>query len=659
MSAPLSAAAAVGASTTLLEPQLVQGLLFWLEQRPQEEGRTTLMLRPQRDQPARELTPAPWNLRSRVHTYGGGACSVAALTDGSIGVVFVDATDGRLWQLTLDSAGRSLGDAQALTPAGAEAGLFGGGLIDRQRHRWIGVREWQGSDALVAVPLHHGLEPEPRPKPPEVLHQALDFCGYPALSPEGRQLAWVEWQQPFMPWDRSQLVLAAVQADGSLAAPRRLAGSTGDDAVGVAVFQPLWLSGAAAGDLLVVCDRSGWWNLDRLRGAEADASTLAPPSAASIGGQPAWEAVLPMAADLATPQWVFGMRTIAWDGERLLALACRDGRWELGEIPLDQPADCRRWQPLAIPFDDLEGLSAERGRAVLVAGEAGTPTGLLEIDLDSGCFQHEPACACPLEAEQLARPEPLTFAGHGGAATHAWYYPPVAGGHAEAPLLIRSHSGPTAMARTGLNLGIQFWTSRGWGVVDVNYGGSSGFGRAYRERLNGQWGIVDVDDCLAAAQTLVARGLASAGKVAMEGGSAGGFTTLAALARGTAIKAGACRYAVADLTALVTDGHRFEAGYLEALVGPWPEGRLIYEHRSPVNQVDHIEAPVIFFQGDRDPVVPPAQTDAMAAALRRRGVPVTVRHFANEGHGFRDGAVRLAVLEATEAFFRQHLHLRP
>jgi dienelactone hydrolase len=657
VSAPLSAAAAVGSSPGLLEPQLVQGLLFWLEQRPQEGGRTTLMLRAQRDQPARELTPAPRNLRSRVHTYGGGAYAVGALTDGSIVVVFVDASDGRLWQHNLDPAGQPLGEARALTAADPEAGAFGGGLIDGHGHRWIGVREYQGTDALVAVPLHRGLAPDPSPMTPKLLHQALDFCGYPALSPEGLQLAWVEWQQPFMPWDRSQLVMAAVQADGSLAAPRRLAGSSGDDAVGVAVFQPLWLSGAGAGDLLVVCDRSGWWNLDRLVAAEADACTIGQASDGSEPALPAWEAVLPMAADLATPQWVFGMRTIAWDGERLLALACRQGRWELGQIRLDLPPSHRQWQPLAIPFDDLEGLSAEDGRAVLVAGAATSPTGLLEVDLAAGSYRHEPAGSCPLSTDQLARPEGLTFDGHGGAPTHAWYYPPLGGGHAEAPLLIRSHSGPTAMARTGLNLGIQFWTSRGWGVVDVNYGGSSGFGRAYRERLNGQWGVVDVDDCLAAAQTLVARGLASAEKVAMEGGSAGGFTTLAALARGTAIKAGACRYAVADLTALVADGHRFEAGYLEALIAPWPEGRPLYDQRSPLNQVAGIEAPVIFFQGDLDPVVPPAQTEAMAAALRQRGVPVTVKHFANEGHGFRDGAVRLAVLEATEAFFREHLQL--
>ena len=652
--APLSAAAAVGSVSAPLEPQLVNGLLFWLEQRPQEGGRSTLMLRSSGNQPPQELTPAPWNLRSRVHTYGGGACCIAPLADRSLAVVFVDAADGRLWQLSLDPLGEPLNPPVPLTYLDDDGGAFGGGIIDAGRRRWIGIREWQGQDALVAIPLRDGTDPEAATAAPQVLRQALDFCGYPALSPEGRQLAWVEWQQPFRPWDRSQLWLAPVQADGSLGEPRIVAGSSGGDARGVAVFQPLWLTGAAAGDLMVACDRSGWWNIDRLVGAEHSAQT---PTSLADRGQPRphWDALLPLEADFATPQWVFGMRTIAWDGQRLLALACRGGRWQLGKIPLSGQAAERSWQPLALPFDDLEGLSAENGHVVCVAGEAGTPTGLLEINLASGSWHHTPAGRCPLPPEQLSRPEAVQFAGHGGATTHAWYYPPSGGGHPEAPLLIRIHSGPTAMARTALNLGIQFWTSRGWGVIDVNYGGSSGFGRAYRERLNGQWGVVDVADCLAAARTIVERGQASAQRVAMEGGSAGGFTTLAALAQGDGIKAGACRYAVADLTALIHDGHRFEASYLESLVAPWPEGRAIYESRSPLHQVERIEAPVILFQGDLDPVVPPAQTEAMAEALRRRGVPVEVRHFAHEGHGFRDGAVRQAVLEDTEAFFRRHL----
>jgi dipeptidyl aminopeptidase/acylaminoacyl peptidase len=260
-------------------------------------------------------------------------------------------------------------------------------------------------------------------------------------------------------------------------------------------------------------------------------------------------------------------------------------------------------------------------------------------------------------AEAISQAQQLWFEGHGGLRTHAWFYPPAGGGHPEAPLLVKSHSGPTSMARTGLSLGIQFWTSRGWGVVDVNYGGSTGFGRAYRERLDGQWGVVDVADCAAAADTLVAQGLASAERVAIEGGSAGGFTTLAALCFTSTFRAGASRYGVADLSSLAADTHRFEARYLDILVGPWPVAKTTYDARSPLQHAGRIRCPVIFFQGLEDLVVPPEQTERMAAALEANGVPVEVHLFADEGHGFRNGATQIQVLKATEAFFRRHFQL--
>jgi dipeptidyl aminopeptidase/acylaminoacyl peptidase len=244
-----------------------------------------------------------------------------------------------------------------------------------------------------------------------------------------------------------------------------------------------------------------------------------------------------------------------------------------------------------------------------------------------------------------------------GPAHPCWFYPPLGGADSGSPLLVRGHSGPTAMASTGLSLVTQFWTSRGWGVVDVNYGGSTGFGRAYRERLDGQWGVVDVADCAAAALALVGQGKASPDRVAIEGSSAGGFTVLAALCFTDVFRAGACRYGVGDLSALATDTHRFEARYLDTLVGPWPGARTTYEERSPLLHADRIRCPVIFFQGLDDNVVPPAQTENMALALSRADVPVEVHLYPGEGHGFRDSQVRIQVLEATEAFFRRHFQL--
>ena len=268
-----------------------------------------------------------------------------------------------------------------------------------------------------------------------------------------------------------------------------------------------------------------------------------------------------------------------------------------------------------------------------------------------------PASDATLPIGAISRGESFWFDGAEGRRTHAWYYPPLDGAHREAPLLVKSHSGPSSMARRGLSLGIQFWTTRGWGVVDVNYGGSTGFGRAYRERLIGSWGVVDVEDCAAAATALVEAGRAHPERIAIEGGSAGGFTTLACLCFTNVFRAGACRYAVSDLTSLASETHRFEARYLDSLVGPWPQDRDRYEQLSPLGHAKYIRCPVIFFQGLQDNVVVPEQTERMAAALRSNGLPVEVQTFPNEGHGFRDSEVKVQVLEATEAFFRRHLGL--
>ena len=716
-----------GRIPSLLEPKLLAGQLHWLEQRPDQQGRTTLMRRPfgvatdgeGASPPAEELTPGGWNLRNRIHGYGGGACALG-LVEGHTIAVFVDDRDRCLWRLDLGPAGAAANEPIQLTQPGPWA--FGGGLIDARRQRWIGVAESGGRDQLVAVSLLGGE--------PLTLHQAADFCGYPSLSPRGSHLAWVEWQQPCLPWQRSQLWLGCFAAAGTdgpgaglvegLSACRPVAGSDNGSSKASSVFQPLWMGqpagpeaptpkggapspdgaggsgapGALPADLLVACDRSGWWNLERLAQAEAlTASDLEPSvsadaasareSEASLAPAPpswakpnlAWQPLLPMEAEFATPQWVLGLSTTAWDGSQLLAAACVQGSWQLGRIDFKNaptsatgpapatpatpatPAQPGRWIPFDLPFKDFGGLCAENGALACLASGATSPAGLLELELAGGPWRHSPAAASPLAEAAISVPEPLWFAGHGGAPTHAWYYPPAGGATPASPLLVKGHSGPTAMARCGLNLAIQFWTSRGWGVLDVNYGGSTGFGRAYRERLDRHWGLVDSADCAAAALAVVAAGKASAQRLAIEGGSAGGFTVLSALCFSDVFRAGACRYAVSDLEGLVADGHRFEAHYLDSLVGPWPEQRDTYHQRSPLHHAERISAPVIFFQGLDDQVVPPSQTDAMAEALRSRGVPVEVHRFAGEGHGFRSGAVRVAVLESTEAFFRHHFAL--
>jgi len=673
---PLAASQVVGAIPLWSEPRLQGGRLFWLERRPEDGGRTRLLMRPAglvelttspnaSAPPGQEITPAGADVRSRIHAYGGGAYAVggwpgglgtpggspAVDARGDSVLVWIDDGDRCLWRLDLPPLESGAAAAPATGPKMMAGGpslrltepdperRFADGLIDPARGLWIGVLETGEQEALVSVPLAGGE--------PQLLRQPADFCGYAVLSPSGSHLAWIEWQRPAMPWERSQLWLGRLTPEGSLEDCRPIAGSMPREGAAVSVFQPLWIprEGQPA-DLVVSCDRSGWWNLERLKAAEALVA----------GEEPRWQPLLPLQAEFGMPQWVYGMATTAWDGEALVAAACFEGRWHLGRLVVAGGGDFR-WQPYDLRFDDLAAVVAERGRLVAIAASPSDPAGLLELDTASGRWRHTPAAASPLTEVAISHPEPLWFEGHGGRPTQAWYYPPRSGSHPGAPLLVKGHSGPTGMARTGLNLAIQFWTSRGWGVVDVNYGGSTGFGRAYRERLDGQWGVVDGADCAAAAAALVAAGRADSRRIAIEGGSAAGFTVLAALCGGAVFRAGACRYAVADLEGMARHTHRFEARYFDGLVGPWPEAAATYRERSPLLHADRIRVPVIFFQGLEDAVVPPDQTERMALALGERGVPVEVHLFPGEGHGFRDRAVQQRVLEATEAFFRRHLDL--
>ena len=632
---PLSARTALGRRPVLKSPRILGNWVLWLEQRPHEKGRTTAMIRPwlQTNATAKELTAAPANLRCRIHEYGGGAMAVALMEDNLL-LTWIDDSDGCLWQQTwrgldIEDCAALTAEAQPIRISAPGAWALGGGLIDQTRLRWLGVMECNGRDQLVSVALNQSDQH------PQVLHAADDFVGYPALSADGSQLAWVEWRQPAMPWDASELRCACLSSEGQLMQVQTLAGSQPDAEQAISVFQPLW---QPDGSLIVAEDSSGWWNLMRL----ADPAS----------GKHNWERPWPMQAETAMPQWVFGMSTSAWDGEQLLAAICSEGRWELKQLRSDGTI-----LNLDQPFDDLADLHADAGRAVVIASSSQIGQGLLELELSTGDWQHTPAGEAALPIEAISSAEPLWFEGADNLRTHAWYYPPLGGASSETPLLVKSHSGPTAMAGRGLNLGIQFWTTRGWGVVDVNYGGSTGFGRAYRDRLKSGWGVVDVKDCAAAAMALVEAGQAHPHKIAIEGGSAGGFTTLACLCFTDVFRAGACRYAVSDLTSLASETHRFEARYLDSLVGAWPEERARYEQRSPLQHAQSIRCPVIFFQGLQDKVVVPEQTERMAAALSSNGLPVEVQTFAEEGHGFRDSAVKVQVLEATERFFRRQLEL--
>ena len=618
---PIGVDAVIGATIALAEPSIDGDDCYWLEGRPSEGGRRVLVRRAV-DGTTTELTPAPTNVRSRVHEYGGGSYLVAGGT-----AVYSDFADGRLYRIDPGAAG-----AVAITPAGPWR--YADLRFDATRRRFIAVREDHGRDGepsneLVAVPLDGD-------RPPGVLVSGPDFVSSPRLNPAGDQLAWLEWDHPDMPWDATRLRVAEIAPDGTLGTPVLVAGGLDE-----AIVQPEW---SPAGDLHFVSDRSGWWNLYRL--AEG----------------PRLDALAPMEAEFADPAWIFGRSSYGFrpDGS-VVAIARRDGRDRLFDIRPD-------WLVGEVDTDltELDSLVVAPFAVLAIVGAPDRPGALVRFD---------PQTLAPLETLRassetaldpalVSRPEAIAFATSGGRTAHALFYPPanpdVAGPPDERPpLVVLSHGGPTSNASTALDLRKQFLTSRGIAVVDVDYGGSTGYGRAYRRQLDEQWGRVDVDDCAAAALELVERGDVDRARLAIMGGSAGGFTTLAALAFTDVFAAGISYFGVGDLTALARDTHKFEARYLDRLVGPLPEAEARYRERSPIHALDRIACPVLVLQGLDDRVVPPQQAEAIVAALAANGIPHAYLPFAGEGHGFRGEAAQRRSLEAELSFLGQVFGFEP
>jgi dipeptidyl aminopeptidase/acylaminoacyl peptidase len=606
VSVELMTEAAIGLSGLSVDGQD----LYWLEARPSENGRTVLCHR-RADGEIEDLTPPPFNVGSRVHEYGGGAYAVAA------GVVVVsERTDGSVWLIEAARPPRRIE-----TPEGCRYADF---EFDLPRRRVLAVREDHRSRpssdpkaAIVALPLDPGGSEI-------ILVEGPDFLSSPRLAPGGERVAWIAWDHPGMPWDGTRLFVADVTNDGALGAPRLVAGKTPE-----AIVQPEW---SPNGTLYFCSDRTGWWNLYALDGTAIE--TLAPVEA-EIGG----------------PPWVFRQRYYDFlpDG-RIVAAIVRDGirsavlitDGKIAPLGIGQVQDCPR----------LHGA----GLAYIATPPAAPPSVRIRPTVDGGApFVVRAAAPAVLPEETISLGEPVDFTTPGGTG-HAFWYPPKSrdyeGPFRELPpLVVLSHGGPTSMTTNSFSLNIQWWTSRGFGVVDVNYGGSTGYGRRYRERLYGQWGVVDVEDCAAAATHLVERGLADGARLVIRGGSAGGFTTLAALTTLNLFKAGASFYGVGDLMLLAKDTHKFESRYLDRLIGPLPQARALYDERSPVHHIDRLTCPVIFFQGEDDKTVPPNQAQTMVEAMAARGLPVAYYSFAGEGHGFRKAETLRRALELELDFY--------
>jgi dipeptidyl aminopeptidase/acylaminoacyl peptidase len=585
----------------------------WLEMRPAEGGRNVIVRRTA-DGRIADVTPPSFNVRSRVHEYGGGAYLVS--DDGTI--YFVNFADQRLYRQDPGAA------PQPLTPAAALR--YADGVIDRQRGRMIWVREdhtvagREAVNALVSLPLTPG-------DGGHVLVCGNDFYSSPRLSPDGSRLAWLTWNHPNMPWDGTELWVGEIMADGSLGRTECVAGGGSES-----IFQPEW---SPDGVLYFVSDRTGWWNLYRWHNGSIE---------------PLYE----MEAEFGVPQWVFGMSTYAFASARHLICAyTREGSWRLARLD----TLTRQLEPIATPYSAISGLRATAERAVFVAGSPVEFPALVQLDLATAQLTVlRRSSTIAVDPGYLAVPQPITFPTEHGLMAHAFFYPPrnrdyVAPPGERPPLLVRCHGGPTAAAASVLNLGIQYWTSRGIAVLVVNYGGSTGYGRAYRERLNGQWGVVDVDDCVNGARYLAERGVVDGNRLAITGGSAGGYTTLCALTFRDVFKAGASYYGISDLEVFVRDTHKFESHYLDRLIGPYPERRDLYHDRSAIHFSDRLSCPVIFFQGLEDKIVPPNQAELMVQALRARGVPVAYLAFPGEQHGFRHAENIKRALEAELYFY--------
>lgn len=641
----------------------------WLERRPEEGGRNVLVCC-EPDGSTRTLTPDGFDVRSRVHEYGGGAFLLLGAAHA-----FVNFADQRVY---LATAGATI----PLTPA--DNSRYADLVLDRHRRRLLAVQERptsSGADetaALVAIPLPthppaaDASAAAVEPSPPTQLVSGADFYSSPRLSPDGSRLAWLSWNHPDMPWDATALHLADLDDAGLLQAPRCVAG--GDPGHPEAVQQPNF---DAHGRLTFISDRSGWWNLYR---AGAGAPAFRPASGATPrsgereippSGEP--EPLCPRDAEFGVPPWLFGMSTYAHVPGGIVAACCERGVWSLGYLPDgDDDAEPPRPIPIPTPYTSITWLRS--APTVFFLGAApDRPTEVVRLRLsapDSTSAEPDPQLDVLTRTGPAPNPRylstgrPIDFPSADGRRAHAFFYPPKnddaqAPEGARPPLIVKSHGGPTSAAEHVYDPGVQFWTSRGFAVVDVNYGGSTGYGRAYRESLRGRWGIVDVEDCAAAAEALAAGGEADPGKLLIRGGSAGGYTTLAALAFRDTFAAGASHYGVADLAALARDTHKFESRYLDRLVGPYPERADLYRERSPLEARDRFSCPVIFFQGDEDRIVPPNQAEAMVEALRAKGVRVDYHLFEGEQHGFRRAGNIVRALEAELRFYREVLAITP
>jgi dipeptidyl aminopeptidase/acylaminoacyl peptidase len=591
---------------------LDEGNIYWVESRPDEGGRQVIVRWSPKEGTV-DITPASFNVRTTVHEYGGGAFTVHSGT-----VYFSNFADQRLYRQSPNAEQKAMTPQTALRYADA--------IIDRVRGRLICVCEDHSNsergvvNSLAAI----GLEGE---RFNQKLISGNDFYSSPRISPDGSRLAWLTWNKPDMPWDSAELWMGEIAKDGSISRTLRVAGGLGESAC-----HPLF---SPDNTLHFVSEQTGWWNIYRWKDGRA-------------------EPLYRMDAEFGVPIWEFGTSTYGFDSpSRIICTYTKDGRWYIAGLDTTN----MKLENIKLPHTYIYSLHVAKGQAAFIGGSPTRGLAVFRYDVRTGETQVlRQSINVDIDTGYISKPEAIEFPTENGLKAHAFFYPPknrdFRGPSSELPpLIVVSHGGPTGAAASWLVPRFQYWTSRGFALADVNYGGSSGYGLEYRRRLEGRWGIVDVDDCVNCARFLVKRGEVDANRIIIRGGSAGGYTTLAALTFRNFFKAGASYFGVSDLEAIARDTHKFESRYLDSLVGPYPEKLDVYRERSPINFVQRLSCPVIFFQGSEDKVVPPNQAETMVKALRQKGVPVAYLLFKGEQHGFRKAENLRRSLEAELYFY--------
>jgi dipeptidyl aminopeptidase/acylaminoacyl peptidase len=623
---PITAEEIASHSIRLGSAREQDGAIYLFETRPAEGGRALIVrMTPEGD--FEDLIPKEYNIRTRVHEYGGGSSLIVDET-----IYFSNFTDQQLYKRDGDGLITQLTHEKECRFAD---GCAWGDLL-------FYVMEVHGEtveNCLVAIDRTSGAVKR--------IAEGCDFYAGPCVSPDGNQLAYYCWNNPNMPWDGGELRVALLNEDGTLGESRVVAGGPSES-----IAQHAW---GPDGLLYYSSDISGWWNLyrDREEGREA----LASPSDFSgwwnLYRDPnGWrDALCPMEAEFGFPQWTFGSSFFDFWGDKIVCTYSQLGSDFL--VILDEG----RLIPIDVPFSSIAYLSVAGDHLYFTGSSPEIPTSCIQYNLKTKNWTIlKQSSRASFPTDFISHPQAIEFPTEGGATAHAFYYPPknpyFVGLKGELPpLLVLSHGGPTAHVSPDFDLRIQYWTSRGIAVVDVNYGGSSGYGREYRNRLIGNWGVVDVDDCTHAALYCAGQALADRNRLAIAGGSAGGFTTLACLTFRDVFRAGASFYGVSDLEALTLDTHKFEARYLDSLIGPYPEKQELYLERSPLHHVDRIKCPIILLQGDEDKIVPPDQSEKMYLNLLARGIPTAYLLFEKEQHGFRRSQNIQRALEAESYFF--------